>query len=173
MSFQVPAEVWVACNNAAQAHGVPLLLLLAISYVESRWNPSAMGDYDTFGKPHSYGLFQLYDRGAGAGYTVETLLDPFQNADIAARYLARAYEVFEGDYLSVIAAFNLGFAGVRRKGREAARAYVEKVLDIERRLEEEGYEVIGRPEDVPPRGCLALPLQIMLMAWRGIWKSRL
>jgi len=170
---KVPAEVYLACVNAAEAYNLPLLLLLAIAYVESSFNPKALGDYDAFGKPHAFGLFQLHDRGAGAGYPTAVLFGPFANADIAARYLARAFELFEGNELEAIAAFNLGYAGVRRKGWEAARGYVEKVLAIEKQLQEEGIEIVGTIEDIPPRGCLALPLELFLSAGRRLWRLKL
>ena len=44
------------------------------AWYESRLNPDAMGDGG-----HSIGLFQLHDRGGGAGMTVEQRRDPVQN----------------------------------------------------------------------------------------------
>ena len=48
---------------------------IANSWVESGWNPNAVGD-----DGHSIGLFQLNDWGAGSGLSVEFRKDPRNNA---------------------------------------------------------------------------------------------
>jgi hypothetical protein len=47
---------------------------VANAYAESRFNPAAVGD-----KGASVGLFQLHERGAGAGMSVEARKDPTTN----------------------------------------------------------------------------------------------
>lgn len=64
--------------SVAQALGVDPKLALATAQQESGFNPDAIGD-----SGHSVGLFQLNDRGEGAGMTVAQRQDPTVNARIA------------------------------------------------------------------------------------------
>lgn len=48
-----------------------MAILAAGAYAESGWNPRAVGDGG-----HSIGIFQMHDRGAGAGLSVEQRQDP-------------------------------------------------------------------------------------------------
>lgn len=65
-------------DRVAQALGVDPKLAEATAQQESGFNPNAIGDGG-----HSVGLFQLNDRGEGAGMTVAQRQDPETNARIA------------------------------------------------------------------------------------------
>ena len=69
--------------EVAREKGVPVTLALAIAQVESGLNPDAIGDGG-----HSVGLFQLNDRGEGAGMSVADREDPRRNAEIALTQVA-------------------------------------------------------------------------------------
>jgi len=129
----IPAEVYLACLAASSTYSMSLSLLLAIAFVESSFNPLALGDYNAQGQPQAFGLFQLHIFGAGAGYSSKELLDPYTNAAIAAQYLAWLRDIFE-DEEEALAAYNAGPAKVKAHGWQVAKGYVEKVREAQREL---------------------------------------
>jgi len=131
--MEIPPAVYLACLQAAQAYSLPLGLLLAIAFVESSFNPMALGDYNVQGQPQAFGLFQLHIFGAGAGYSSEELLDPYTNAAVAARYLAWLRDIFE-DEEEALAAYNAGPAKVKAHGWQVAKGYVKKVREAQRAI---------------------------------------
>ena len=66
--------------------GVPAEFILALIKAESNGNAQAVGDAG-----HSVGLFQLHDRGVGAGYTVEQRYDPALQFSLMMPRIAAAY----------------------------------------------------------------------------------
>jgi hypothetical protein len=64
-----------AIVSAAHQLGVDPVLAIADSYVESGWNPRAVGDGGT-----SFGLFQLHRGGELGSLTPEQAFDPLTNA---------------------------------------------------------------------------------------------
>lgn len=63
----------------AERHGAPrpvACIVAAAALVESGGDPLALGDYDAQGVPHSAGLYQMHDRGAGAGWSIADRQDP-------------------------------------------------------------------------------------------------
>lgn len=101
---------------AAEDVGVDPALLAGIVTQESGWNPSAAGDLDSAGVLHSFGLGQLHDQGAGAGYTPEQLRDPAINARLSARYLRRCLEAWPNERRAGICAYNAGIGYVLANG---------------------------------------------------------
>ena len=77
--------------EVAREKGVPVTLALAIAQVESGLNPDAIGDGG-----HSVGLFQLNDRGEGAGMSVADREDPRRNAEIALTQVANVLKANPG-----------------------------------------------------------------------------
>lgn len=71
----VVANAIRAVVQNALKNGVDPLIALALAKAESSLNPNAIGD-----QGHSVGLFQLHDRGQGAGLSVAQRQDPNLNA---------------------------------------------------------------------------------------------
>lgn len=132
-----------AARLAAAESGVPADILLAITLVETRrdgtpwpwtlnhdgrghWFPSAADAEDAAsrilaaGGMADIGCFQLNSRWHGAAFaSVDQMLDPFENALYAARYLRRLHGE-TGDWSAAIAAYH---------SRDPARgqAYLDRV----------------------------------------------
>lgn len=109
-------------------YDVDAALIRAIIMQESGGNPNAKGDYDSAGVPHSFGLMQLYDKGAGAGYSPAYLLDIDNNVRLGTGYLKSCLNAFPGDLKTAISAYNQGIGGARDRGWTYNRSYVESVL---------------------------------------------
>ena len=111
-------------NRIGQKYNVPPMFLKAVMLSESGGRPDAVGD-----DGHSVGLFQLYDRGYGAGMG-DTRYDPQANADRAAQGLAEAWHAgakagFTGEY-AVRAAYDYSFnpgGGWAYQGDSVVRNY--------------------------------------------------
>lgn len=94
-------------RSAAQRHGIPEELFLRLVHQESRFNKDA--------KSHkgALGLAQLMPE------TAQRLgvdpLDPYQNLDGGARYLAQQFKAF-GSWRLALAAYNAGPEAVRKYG---------------------------------------------------------
>lgn len=106
----------------AEAHGVPVELAEAVVHVESRFNPRARG------RAGEIGLMQIKPATARLiGYrgTKDQLYDPETNLTWGMRYLAKAYELANGDTCGAILRYNGGHAA--RKMTRHVRAYCGKV----------------------------------------------
>jgi soluble lytic murein transglycosylase-like protein len=79
-----PSNITQIISQIATSLGIDPAIALATAYVESKWNPNAIGD-----NGHSVGLFQLHDQGEGAGMSVSQRSDPILNAQIALTQFAR------------------------------------------------------------------------------------
>lgn len=94
-------------RSAAQRHGVPEDLFLKLVHQESRFNKDAES------VKGALGLAQLMPD------TAERLgvdpLDPYENLDGGARYLAQQYRAF-GSWRLALAAYNAGPEAVRKHG---------------------------------------------------------
>jgi soluble lytic murein transglycosylase-like protein len=106
-------------REAALRHGIPVDLFLKLVQQESGWNANA--------KSHkgALGLAQLMPDTARS-LNVDPL-DPYQNLDGGARYLAKQYKAF-GSWRLARAAYNAGPQAVRKHGGvppyEETRNYV-------------------------------------------------
>ncbi|WP_232823057.1 lytic transglycosylase domain-containing protein [Oceanibium sediminis] len=94
-----------AARTAAQRHGVPVSLFLALVHQESGWNPKAVSHKGAIG------LAQLMP-GTARALGVDPR-DPGQNLDGGARYLATQYRKFRSWRLA-LAAYNAGPEAVER-----------------------------------------------------------
>lgn len=94
-------------QDAALRHGVPVDLFLKLVQQESGWNASAQSHKGALG------LAQLMPETARR-LGVDPL-DPAENLDGGARYLAQQYRTF-GSWRLALAAYNAGPEAVRRHG---------------------------------------------------------
>ncbi|SHJ26593.1 Transglycosylase SLT domain-containing protein [Shimia gijangensis] len=112
-------------REAAMRNGVPVDLFLKLVQQESGWNASA--------KSHkgALGLAQLMPETARR-LNVDPL-DPYQNLDGGARYLAKQYRKF-GSWRLALAAYNAGPQAVRKYGGvppyKETQNYVRVILGI-------------------------------------------
>ncbi len=127
----------------SRAFGVPGPLIAAIIQAESGWNIHALGDRDLDQRPHSFGLMQLHDEGAGVGYTQDQLLDPYFNIFAGTEYLKACLDAYPNNIKLAISAYNQGIGGAAEKGYGANKDYVNKVLEFRREFEEE-WKRLGR-----------------------------
>ena len=115
-------------------------LIVALWWVESRLNPLAVGDANM-----SAGLGQLYQGGAGAGYSLSALLEVSTNARLSAQYLAKMISE-TGTVEDGLSAYNQGLQGWRERGIAANRDYVQAILNMRDKLKAEGLGQMGWPE---------------------------
>ncbi|MCL6637778.1 MAG: transglycosylase SLT domain-containing protein [Alicyclobacillus sp.] len=90
MATTSPQQSAQIITQVANQYGVPAWIPLAIAQQESGLNPN-VNIIDTNGA-YSTGLFQLNQKGLGAGYTPQQLLDPNLNAHIAISAMKPAYQ---------------------------------------------------------------------------------
>jgi len=126
-------EILSAVLIAAGAYDVPPSLILGVIEIESNFSPFALGDYIQ-GTPQSLGLMQLnIGGGAGTHYPIAFLLEVKNNVALGTRYLAACLEAFEGDVMKGVSAYNQGIQGVKDRGWEFNKPYVDKVLEAQKK----------------------------------------
>lgn len=141
------ANVSKALAAAATAHGVPVNLLRAIAYVESRGNPLAVGPATRTGE-QAKGLMQLM-AAVQKDYGVTDPFDPAQSANAGAAFIAKLITKFGGDVGLALAGYNWGPRRVETAVREHSalpaqvQRYVERV-NARWRIED-GGEVAAVP----------------------------
>jgi soluble lytic murein transglycosylase-like protein len=124
------AELRTMAMQAAQRHGLDPQLFLNLVQQESAFDPNAKS------RAGALGLAQLMPATARM-LGVENPLDPQQNLEGGAKYLAQMMKQFGGDERMALAAYNAGPGAVRRHGgippfRETQN-YVEKITTATRR----------------------------------------
>lgn len=125
-------EILTAVLIAAGAYDVPPSLILGVIEVESNFSPFALGDY-VKGQPQSLGLMQLHiGGGAGTYYPAAFLLEVKNNVAIGTRYLAACLKAFDGDLQKGVSAYNQGIQGVKDRGWEFNKPYVDRVLEAQK-----------------------------------------
>jgi soluble lytic murein transglycosylase-like protein len=121
-------------DRAADLYKIPAELIRAVIAVESAGDTSAVSHRGAIG------LMQLMPRTAGEMY-VEDPVDPAQNIMGGTRYLRYLANMFEGDMLLTLAAYNAGPEAVRKyKGVppfEETRQYCKKVMAYYQQLKRE------------------------------------
>lgn len=115
-----------AILRAGRRWGVDPLLLAAVVQAESGFDPDAVSVQGALG------LMQVMPDTAALYRPSADLLDPRDNLEIGARYLATQLQQFDGDVPLALAAYNAGpgnvlrFAGIPPFAE--TRAYVRRVL---------------------------------------------
>ena len=122
---------------ASRAFDVPAHLIAAVIDQESGFNVNSLGDRDTGHIPHSFGLMQVNDKGAGFGYTPDMLLNPVFNIMVGTEYLRACMNAFPNNLRLAISAYNQGIGGASEKGWGANRTYVLNVLNLMSKYEKE------------------------------------
>jgi soluble lytic murein transglycosylase-like protein len=113
---------------AAEKYRVPEALLLAVMAVESNFDHRAVSEKG------AVGLMQLMP-GTAKDMYVSDAYEPAQNIDGGARYLRILANMYDGDLVRTLAAYNAGPEAVRRAGGEVpnipeTREYVRKVVAL-------------------------------------------
>lgn len=114
---------------AALKYALPEELLLAVMAVESQFNPKALSEKGAMG------LMQLMPGTAREMY-VDDAWAPEQNIEGGARYLRILANMYDGDLVRTLAAYNAGPEAVRRAGSDGVpnipetRDYVRKVVAL-------------------------------------------
>lgn len=114
-------------ENAARKHNIPAALVRAVIVAESNFDPAAVSHAG------AQGLMQLMPRTALEMF-VDDPHDPAQNIHGGTRYLRFLSNMFDGDFIKVVAAYNAGPTAVRRyKGippYAETQDYVRKVTRL-------------------------------------------
>jgi soluble lytic murein transglycosylase-like protein len=121
-----PFEEMVLAN--AQKYKLPAALLKAVMHVESAFEPAAVSPKG------SMGLMQLMP-GTAQQLAVEDALNAKANIEGGARYLRMLSNLFDGDMVQVLAAYNAGPDAVKKYGGQIppypeTQLYVRKVLSL-------------------------------------------
>lgn len=121
-------------REACARYQIPLSFARAIAAAESNFDPKAVS------RAGAMGLMQLMPATAVAMY-VEDAFDPRENIHGGVRYLRVLTNLFDGDLVKVIAAYNAGPGAVQRAGGvpnfAETKAYVERVLRFYEQYREE------------------------------------
>lgn len=123
-----PAELEPHIEASSKRYRIPGSLVRAIMQAESNFNPNAVSPKG------ACGLMQLMPPTAAEMY-VKDIFDEKENIEGGVRYLRVLANVFEGDMVKMIAAYNAGPDAVRKYGGkvppyEETQEYVRKVLQL-------------------------------------------
>jgi soluble lytic murein transglycosylase-like protein len=132
-------------RSVSQQHGVPADLVVSVIRLESNFNPHAVSPRG------ARGLMQLMpDTAAELG--VHNIFDVEQNVDAGVRYLRTLLELFSGDVMLAVAAYNAGAEVVKRYGGippyPETQRYVERVLSVYWRPRERPASDTIRPSGI-------------------------
>jgi len=125
-------------REAAARYAIPVALARAVLAAESNFDPNAVS------RAGALGLMQLMPQTAAEMYVADAF-DPRENIFGGVRYLRVLTNLFDGDLVKVIAAYNAGPEAVRKAGGipniPETQAYVARVLRLYREyLERESRE---------------------------------
>lgn len=121
----IPARFVSAFRTASAETGVPLSLLVAVAFEESRMDPSARS------AAGARGLLQVMP-GTARELRIDTAR-PRANILAGARYLARLSHRFGGNRAFALAAYNAGPTAVERAGGAPFRETLTYVANVEAR----------------------------------------
>ena len=169
---------WNEVIRAARRYGMDPLLIDAVMYQESSYNPRAVSPKG------ARGLMQFMP-GTARRYGLRNPHDPTTSIDAGTHYLRDLRDMFGGDQVKMLAGFNAGEGAVRKYGRvppyPETRNYVQRIQgDLKRQLgatyrervpvrafapeggldltPEEEARVMGGPVPAPPPGAGGLDL---------------
>ncbi|HWV37805.1 MAG TPA: transglycosylase SLT domain-containing protein [Vulgatibacter sp.] len=121
-------------REACERYRIPFAFARAITAAESNFDPTAVSHAG------AQGLMQLMPATAVSMY-VDDAFDPRENIHGGVRYLRVLTNLFDGDLVKVIAAYNAGPEAVRRANGvpriEETQTYVKRVLELYRRFKAE------------------------------------
>lgn len=124
-------------REACERYRIPLSFARAITAAESNFDPRAIS------RAGAMGLMQLMPATAVSMY-VEDAFDPKENVFGGVRYLRVLTNLFDGDLVKVIAAYNAGPEAVRKAGGvpnyPETQTYVKRVLQLYREYQEREAE---------------------------------
>jgi len=121
------AEYDAHIEEACALYRIPPALARAVMAAESNFNPKAVS------RMGAMGLMQLMP-GTAAEMFVTDAFDPKQNIHGGVRYLRVLANMFDGDMVRIVAAYNAGPEAVKRAGGipqiAETQEYVERVLRL-------------------------------------------
>lgn len=122
---QMPDAWRASLDTAAARYNLSPHLLAALVWRESRWKPASISPKGALG------LAQLMP--ATAHMLAVDAKDPAANLDGGAHYLRKMLDLFDGDVMRALAAYNAGPGRVIRAGGlpriAETRAYVSTIID--------------------------------------------
>ncbi|MFL5318583.1 MAG: lytic transglycosylase domain-containing protein [Myxococcaceae bacterium] len=115
-------------DDAARRYKIPQALVRAIMHAESNFDPTAVSPVG------ASGLMQLMPGTATEMY-VKDIFAPRDNIEGGVRYLRVLANMYDGDMVKMIAAYNAGPDAVKKYGGKVppypeTQAYVRKVLNL-------------------------------------------
>jgi soluble lytic murein transglycosylase-like protein len=121
-------------DKAAAIYKIPAELVRAVIQAESA------GDTSAVSRVGAVGLMQLMPKTAGQMY-VKDAVDPAQNIMGGTRYLRTLANMFDGDMLLTVAAYNAGPDAVKKFGGvppyDETRTYCRRVMQYYQQLKRE------------------------------------
>ena len=158
-----PLKYEEAIRAAAHHNHLDPALVAAVIYAESRFDPSARSDHGAVGLmqvlPET--AAQIARETGGVAFVPGDLEDPEVNVRYGTYYLRTVLDMFDGDKIAAIAAYNAGAGAVQEwvdaahaEGRELrlsdipypeTRAYVRAVLEARRVYRETYADRLGLP----------------------------
>jgi len=121
----IPAAYVDAFRKASRGTGLPVSLLAAVAWEESRMNPQAVSGAG------ARGMLQLMPRTARALTTAPA--DPRANIVAGARYLRQLLSRFDGNLELALAAYNAGPTAVEKLGGAPSLGTLRYAKNIEAR----------------------------------------
>jgi soluble lytic murein transglycosylase-like protein len=135
-------------DKAAARYNIPAELVRAVIWAESA------GDGGAISSAGAIGLMQLMPRTAGEMY-VEDPVDPAQNIMGGTRYLRSLANMFNGDMILTLAAYNAGPDAVKKYGGippfEETREYVKRVISYYQQLRSQRKAAKQPPKSTPEK----------------------
>ena len=105
---------------ASEKHGVPFDLLMGMTHVESKFDPSATSGAGAEGTAQ-------FMPATAKQYRLTNTRDPVASADAQARYMRDLLDMFGGDETKAIAAYNAGQGTIQRAKSIPNMGYVNSV----------------------------------------------
>jgi soluble lytic murein transglycosylase-like protein len=140
---EVMADYEDYLRAAAKRYRIPLNLLRAVMHAESNFDPHAVSPQG------ASGLMQLMPATAQEMY-VRDIFDVRQNIEGGARYLRLLANLYDGDMVKMVAAYNAGPDAVNKFGGavppyEETQSYVRKVIQLYFQYKEQSRLAASEP----------------------------
>jgi soluble lytic murein transglycosylase-like protein len=133
---------------AAQRYRIPVALVRAVVHAESNFDPTAVSPKG------ASGLMQLMPETAREMF-VKDIFEPKDNIEGGTRYLRVLANLYGGDMVKMVAAYNAGPEAVNRSGGippyAETQAYVRKVIALYFRYKEQAAQREDQAQDQAER----------------------